>query len=92
VTVRMDPRVKATVAAIPNDGWTAIEYTDAVYDERAGRWISPAEVAEIEFIAFAGQKKSERVTGRLVPQRHASPFRKRIRLRTSAHGRQPTST
>ena len=30
-----------------DDAWTTIEYTDAVFDETTGRWISRAEVAEI---------------------------------------------
>lgn len=33
VTVRLDLKVKAAIAEIPEDAWTAIEYTDAVYDE-----------------------------------------------------------
>jgi hypothetical protein len=69
VTVRMDKRVKAAVAAIDDDAWRTIEYPDAVYDEATGRWISRAEVAEIGFTAFAAQKKSERIPGRLVVRR-----------------------
>lgn len=69
VTVRMDKRVKAAIAAIVDDAWTAIEYTDAVFDETSGRWISRAEVAEIDFTAFAAQKKSDHVPGRLVVRR-----------------------
>jgi hypothetical protein len=69
VTVRLDKRVKATIAAIADDAWTTIEYTDAVYDETTGEWISRAEVAEIPFTAFASRKKSERVPGRLVVRR-----------------------
>jgi len=30
--------VKATIAAIPESAWTAIEYPDAVFDEDADRW------------------------------------------------------
>jgi hypothetical protein len=45
------------------------QYTDAVFDEATGRWISRAEVAEIDFTAFAGQKKADRVPGRLVVRR-----------------------
>jgi hypothetical protein len=67
--VRMDQAVKAAIAAISDDAWTTIEYTDAVYDEVTGRWVSRAEVAEIEFTAFAAQKKSDRVPGRLVVRR-----------------------
>ena len=33
VTVRLDPRVKKAIAAIADDAWTTIEYTDAVFDE-----------------------------------------------------------
>ena len=53
VTVRLDPNVKAAISAIADDAWTTIEYTDAVFDEDTGRWISRAEVAEIPFTAFA---------------------------------------
>jgi hypothetical protein len=69
VTVRMDPKVKAAIATIDDQAWTTIEYTDAIFDEATGRWISRAEVAEIDFTAFAGQKKTDRVPGRLVVRR-----------------------
>jgi hypothetical protein len=69
VTVRLDNRIKAAIAAIPADAWTPIEYTDAVYDEGTRTWISRAEVAEIPFVAFAAQKKTHRVPGRLVVRR-----------------------
>jgi hypothetical protein len=69
VTVRMDKRVKAAIAAIGDDAWTTIEYTDAVFDEATGRWISRAEVAEIDFVAFAAQKKVDQVPGRLIVRR-----------------------
>ncbi len=69
VTVRLDTRVKATISTIPDDAWTPIEYTDAIYDEHAQTWISRAEVAEIAFTAFAAQKKVNHVPGRLVVRR-----------------------
>jgi len=69
VTLRMDHRVKAAIATIGEDAWTTIEYTDAVFDEATGQWISRAEVAEIDFVAFAAQKKSDQVHGRLVMRR-----------------------
>jgi hypothetical protein len=69
VTVRLDPRVKAAIAAIPADGWAPIEYTDAVFDQSTNCWISRAEVAEIPFTAFAAQKKTDQVPGRLVVRR-----------------------
>jgi len=79
VTTRMDARVKAGIAAIGEDAWTSIEYTDAVFDETSGQWISRAEVAEIPFTAFAAQPKSDQVPGRLIVRRipdfHAAKHR-----------------
>jgi Transposase DDE domain group 1 len=69
VTVRMDKAVKKAITTIPDHAWTTIEYTDAVFDEATGRWISRAEVAEVPFTAFSAQKKSEQVRGRLVVRR-----------------------
>ena len=69
VTVRMDQVVKKAIATIPDHAWTTIEYTDAVFEETTGRWISRAEVAEVPFTAFAAQKKADRVPGRLVVRR-----------------------
>jgi hypothetical protein len=69
ITVRLDPKVKAAIADIPEDAWTAIEYTDAVYDENTHQWISRAEVAEIAFTAFSSRKAAEQIPGRLVVRR-----------------------
>jgi hypothetical protein len=72
VTVRLDKRVKAAIAAIDEqaeDAWTPIEYTDAIFDEATGQWISRAEVAEVPFTAFASRKKAQQVAGRLVVRR-----------------------
>jgi hypothetical protein len=69
VTVPMDSAVRKAIAAIGQDAWTAIEYTDAVFDETTGNWISRAEVAEVPFTAFSSQKRAERVPGRLVVRR-----------------------
>ncbi|GMA19663.1 hypothetical protein GCM10025862_16840 [Arsenicicoccus piscis] len=68
ITVRMDPAVKRAIAAITDDAWRAIKYTDAIYDEEAGQWTSRAEVAEIDFTAFTS-KKTGQVPGRLVVRR-----------------------
>jgi hypothetical protein len=65
----MDNRVKAAIASIAEDAWTPIEYTDAVFDETSGQWISRAEVAEITFTAFAAQPKADQVPGRLIVRR-----------------------
>jgi hypothetical protein len=69
VTTRMDNRVKTGIASIGEDAWTPIEYTDAVFDETSGQWISRAEVAEIPFTAFAAQPKADQVPGRLIVRR-----------------------
>ena len=69
VTVRADARIKAAIASISEDAWTMIEYTDAVFDETSGEWISRAEVAETAFTAFAAQPKSDQVPGRLIVRR-----------------------
>jgi hypothetical protein len=69
VTVRLDPKVKAAIAAIDTDAWQTIDYTDAVFDEPTQSWISRAEVAEIPFTAFATHKKTDQVPGRLIVRR-----------------------
>jgi hypothetical protein len=69
VTVRMNTQVRAAIAGISKDAWTTIEYTDAVFDEATGEWTSRAEVAEVDFTAFAAQKKTDQVPGRLVVRR-----------------------
>lgn len=69
ITVRLDPKVKTAIAEIPDDAWTAIEYTDAIYDETNHQWISRAEVAEIGFTAFSSRKATEQIQGRLVVRR-----------------------
>jgi hypothetical protein len=69
VTVRLDNRIKAAITTIAQDAWTPIEYTDALYDEGSRTWISRAEVTEIPFTAFAAQKKTNHVPGRLVVRR-----------------------
>lgn len=69
VTVRMDPHVKKAIAAIDDAAWQTIKYTDAVYDETTGTWVSSAEVAEVPFTAFTSKRKSQRIPGRLVVRR-----------------------
>jgi hypothetical protein len=69
VTVRMTSNIKAAIASIAENAWTAIEYTDAIRDEQTGELISRAEVAEVTFTAFASGNKTEQVPGRLVVRR-----------------------
>src|SRR3954471_3396445 len=69
ITVRMDPAVKRAIAGIDETAWTTIKYTDAIYDEATGTWVSKAQVAEIPFTAFVSKKKGEQVPGRLIVRR-----------------------
>ncbi len=69
VTVRLDKRVKATIATLAEDAWIPIEYTDAVYDETTSQWVSRAEVAEIAFTAFTSKPNAAQVPGRLIVRR-----------------------
>jgi hypothetical protein len=69
VTVRLTAAIKTAIAGVEATGWTPIEYTDAVFDQDSGAWISRAEVAEIPFTAFAAQQPTHRVPGRLVVRR-----------------------
>jgi len=68
VTVRMDPKIRAAIAAIGEDAWTAITYPRAVWDEDQKRLISDAEVAEVPYTAFAS-KKGKAITARLIVRR-----------------------
>jgi Transposase DDE domain group 1 len=68
VTVPMDPKVKAAIAAIPEDAWTAIRYPRAIWDDQLRAWVSDAQVAEAEYTAFTS-KKGQAVTARLLVRR-----------------------
>ena len=69
VTARMDPAVRRAIAAIGEEAWTPIKYPDAIWEEAEQRWISDAEVAEIDFVAFTSRRKSEHVPARLIVRR-----------------------
>jgi hypothetical protein len=69
ITVRMDPAVKRAITGIDEDAWTTIKYTDALFDETTGSWISTAQVAEVPFTAFTSQKKADQIPGRLIVRR-----------------------
>jgi len=69
VTVRLTSTLTRAIESIDNDAWTPIEYTNALYDDETDVWISRAEVTEIPFTAFASQKKTHQIPGRLVVRR-----------------------
>jgi hypothetical protein len=69
VTAPMNSSIQAAIASIPGDAWTAVKYPQAIWDDQLDCWVSDAEVAEIQYAAFASKKKSEQVTARLIVRR-----------------------
>jgi len=74
VTARMNAAVQAAIGRIGEQAWTAIKYPQAVWEADdtlpdGGYWVSDAEVAEIDFVAFSSKKKAQRVGCRLVVRR-----------------------
>ncbi len=69
VTARLNKSVVKAIASIDEQDWTPIRYRDAVFDEVEQRWISQAEVAEVEYTAFTSHRQADHVTGRLVVRR-----------------------
>lgn len=68
VTVPMNSSIRAAIAAIGDDAWTAIRYPEAIWDEQPDCWISDAEIAETQYTAFAS-KKGQAVAARLIVRR-----------------------
>ena len=69
VTARMTPTVTAAITSIDADAWQTIKYPNAVFDPDEQRWVSDAEVAEVDFVAFTGRRKHEHVPCRLIVRR-----------------------
>ena len=67
VVLTKNPAVTAAMAAIPEDAWIPVRYPNAVLDPDTGELISDAQVAEVEFTAFASTKTP--VTARLIVRR-----------------------
>jgi DDE family transposase len=68
VTVNMDPKVAAAIAAIPEQAWTAIRYPRAIWDDQLRCWVSDAQVAETQYTAFTS-RKGKAITARLIVRR-----------------------
>ena len=69
VTARMTKTVTRAIAGLAEDAWQTIKYPHAVWEEAEQRWISDAEVAEVEFVAFTGRRQHQHVPCRLVVRR-----------------------
>jgi len=62
-----NPAVQRAIATIAEDAWTPVHYPGAVTDPDTGQLISDAEVAEVDYTAYAGTKHA--VTARLIVRR-----------------------
>ncbi len=69
ITARQDPAVRRAIATIEKAAWTTIRYPNAVFDEQLQQWVSDAQVAEVEFSAFASRGVKHAVTARLIVRR-----------------------
>ena len=69
ITARQDPAIRKAIATIGPDAWTAIKYTNAIFDADQQRWISDAEVAEIPYTAFSSRRRDQHVSARLIVRR-----------------------
>ena len=68
VTTPMNSSIRAAIAAIGEGAWTPIRYPRAIWDDQLGAWVSDAEIAEVQYTAFAS-KKGQAVTARLIVRR-----------------------
>jgi hypothetical protein len=62
--------VLRAIGTIAEDAWTPVRYPGAVLDPDTGELISDAEVAEVDYTAFAGTKYE--ITARLIVRRYAT--------------------
>jgi hypothetical protein len=68
ITAPLNSSIRQAITTIPADAWTTIQYTNAIYDEQAQRWVSTAEVAEIGYTVFAYSKRKA-ISARLLVRR-----------------------
>ena len=69
ITARMNKAVTAAITGIEETAWTPIKYPHAIWDDDEQRWISDAEVAEVDYTAFTSRTKAMHATGRLIVRR-----------------------
>lgn len=70
--ISQNQAVQRAVSEIPADGWTRIEYSQAIPDPDTGQMVSAAEVAGIDYTAFNSKAKRYRQTARLIVRRSRS--------------------
>lgn len=69
VTARMGLTVRAAIAGIDEDAWTALHDPNAFVDEDSGELVSNAQVAEVPFTAFTSRRTNEQINARLIVRR-----------------------
>ncbi|WP_327113643.1 IS1380 family transposase [Streptomyces sp. NBC_01341] len=69
LAVAVKKTIREAIMQIPEDAWTPIKYASAVWDAEEERWISDAEITEIEFTACTNKKKAFHTTARLIVRR-----------------------
>jgi hypothetical protein len=67
ITVRIEAKIRAAIAAIDEDAWVEIAYPQPVWDDEQQRFISRAQIAETTYTAFEGTRHE--VTARLIARR-----------------------
>ena len=77
----MNPQVSRAIAAIPEHAWTTIKYPRAVFDAHKRRWVSDAQVAQIDFTAFTSYPMDQQIPCRLVVRRV-----QRLNPKATTHG------
>jgi hypothetical protein len=65
--IARNPAVDAAIGSIPDEQYTPVHYPGAIVDPDTGELISDAQVAEVEYTAFAGTR--DEITGWLVVRR-----------------------
>ncbi|MEP6559995.1 MAG: hypothetical protein ABJD68_02850, partial [Nakamurella sp.] len=69
ITARMDKAVQKAITGIDENAWVHIKYPEAIYDEEQQRWISDAQVAEIDYTSFTSRGRHHQITARLIVRR-----------------------
>jgi hypothetical protein len=65
--IARNPAVDTAIAGIPDDAYIPVRYPGAVLDPDTGLLISDAQVAEVQYTAFAGTR--HQITARLIVRR-----------------------
>jgi hypothetical protein len=68
-TTANNKAVTRAISQIPEDAWVGIRYPQAIFEEETGTWISEAEVAETDYVAFTSRSVKHQVACRLIVRR-----------------------